>query len=125
MRPRLFRLRHGSTGHHSNKVGAVFGVGVNVRAQMVRTGRHICDCFGRKVLLERSLEIGGAKHTLRARSGHGDAHARRALGDEDADDRITRGGIAKLLVPGFFRNGERNLGDHFSVFERGFEQSVK
>ena len=80
---------------------------------------------GEKFARQRLLHRGVAEHAALARAGHRDAHAARSLRDVHADDRITRRGIAELLIGALLRHRELDGGDQLALFQRRREHALE
>src|SRR5712671_4820836 len=90
-KPSLHRRRNCATRQHAHQMRAIFRAAVDVAAHALLSDGHAVERFGTESLLERLLECRHPEHAIATGARHRDAHFRTALGNEHADQRITRG----------------------------------
>src|SRR5260370_4051345 len=83
----------GAAGHDADEVSTVLGAGVDVGVEAGVGDRDVLDRVWSEGFGQRSLHLGDAEDAGPG-TGHRDAHDAAGWGDEHADDRVARGGVA-------------------------------
>jgi hypothetical protein len=102
--------------HHRDKRRAIIGSGVHVGHQVGGANLDAVKRLSLERLGKRGLKRLGAEHAIVASTRHRHAHVI-ALGDEDADDCITRGRVRELFVAGLCRRLELHRCDDLAILQ--------